>query len=161
MIFITTGTQEPFDRLIKAIDEIAPEISNFRIVAQVTSTTYTAKNIKLVGFLDPQEFKVLFSQASLIISHAGMGTILSALENDKPIIVMPRLLKYREHRNEHQLATAKRLDSLRYVHVAYDENELKSKVLSIIKNNSLAPLHRVGTFASQNLTTSIKKYINS
>jgi UDP-N-acetylglucosamine transferase subunit ALG13 len=161
MIFVTIGTQEPFDRLIKAVDEIAPLLGDIRIVAQVSNSTYVVRNLETVEFIGPKDFNSLFSSATLIISHAGMGTIISALEQEKPIIVMPRLLKYGEHRNEHQLATAKRFDYLSYVHVAYDEDELKNKVLMMFKNNSLLPLHRVGTFASQILTNSIREYINS
>jgi UDP-N-acetylglucosamine transferase subunit ALG13 len=156
MIFVTIGTQKPFDRLIRAIDELAPSLGNIRIVAQVSNTVQNVKNLETLSFIDPNEFNSIFSQADLIISHAGMGTILSALEKEKPIIVMPRLMKFKEHRNEHQLATAKRLDSLGYVHVAYNENELKKKVTEIIKGQTLNPLHKIGTYASTSLTNSIK-----
>ena len=88
MIFVTIGTQLPFDRLIKIIDELAPQL-NEEVVAQVYQCGFTPQNIKTVDFLAPDEFNTLFDKARLIISHAGMGTILSALQKDKPIIVFP------------------------------------------------------------------------
>src|SRR5215203_1840996 len=113
MIFLTIGTQEPFDRLLKAIDEIAPML-NTEIIAQVSKSTYVARNFKTFAFVSPIEFKTYFNQADLIVSHAGMGTIISALEGEKPILIMPRLARYREHRNDHQLATAAVFEKLNY-----------------------------------------------
>src|SRR5215217_2444665 len=111
MIFVTIGTQEPFDRLIKAIDELAP-LLNMDIVAQVSNTVIEVKNMKALTFIPPDEFDNYFQQASLIISHAGMGSIITALTMNKPIIVMPRLASLGEHRNEHQTATAKKFEKL-------------------------------------------------
>src|SRR4051812_19665164 len=98
MIFVTIGTQEPFDRLIKAIDELCPFVDQ-TIIAQVSKANYKVKNVKVFEFLQPREFDMYFKEASLIISHAGMGTIISALVNQKPIIVLPRLLELGEHRS--------------------------------------------------------------
>ena len=109
--------------------------------------------------MTPLEFEENMKKADLIISHAGMGTIISALVNLKPIIVMPRLLKYKEHRNEHQLATAKKLDTLGYITVAYDEEALYNKVLEMWPDN-LSLLHQVGKYASKSLLSSLQNYIN-
>ena len=158
MIFVTTGTQEPFDRLIIAIDEIAAHLPDVTFKVQAFAATYKPKNFKLTNFFSPAEFETYVQQSQLIISHAGMGTIISALVNSKPIIVMPRLMKYLEHRNEHQLATAKRLDGLKYVTVAYDAEELISTVLSSWPDN-LKSLHKVGLQASEELLDSLNNFI--
>jgi UDP-N-acetylglucosamine transferase subunit ALG13 len=158
MIFITTGTQEPFDRLVKVADELAAYLPEVPFKVQAFTSTYQAKNIEVVTFMTPLAFEQSLKQADLIISHAGMGTIISALVNLKPIIVMPRLLKFKEHRNEHQLATAKMLDTLKYVTVAYNEEELYSKVLDMWPDK-LNSLHQVGNFASPTLIDSLQKYI--
>ena len=86
MIFVTIGTQLPFDRLIRIIDNLAPQLDE-EIIAQVYKCGFTPKNIKTVDFFAPDEFNGPFDKARLIISHAGMGTILSALQKDKPIII--------------------------------------------------------------------------
>jgi len=159
MIFITTGTQEPFDRLVKVADEIAALLPGVPFKVQAFISVYKASNIEIINFMSPVEFEDNLKKASLIISHAGMGTIISALVNQKPIIVMPRLLKYKEHRNEHQLATARKLDELQYIDVAYDEKELQEKVLDMWPDK-LRCLHQVGKFASARLIDSLKGFID-
>jgi UDP-N-acetylglucosamine transferase subunit ALG13 len=158
MIFLTTGTQEPFDRLVKAVDEIAP-LLHTEIIAQISKTEYRAKNIETFAFASPSEFSTYFNKAELIISHAGMGTIISALQREKPILIMPRLAHYREHRNDHQLATARVFEKLHYVHVAFDEKELKTKLLSVFESR-LQPLHKIDQYASPELIASIKRFLS-
>ncbi|KAA9340719.1 glycosyltransferase [Adhaeribacter soli] len=160
MIFVTIGTQEPFDRLIKTVDEFAPELNGMPIVAQVFNSTYKARNMKTFDFLTPKEFEDYFQQASLIISHAGMGTIISALTIAKPIVIVPRQVKYHEHRNDHQMATAKRFEALGYVNVVYEEQHLKAKVLEMLQTNGQAK-HTIGNVASNNLIDSIRAFISS
>jgi len=157
MIFLTTGTQEPFDRLLKAVDEVAPSLGT-TIIAQVSRSAYVAKHFETFAFASPGDFNRYFNEAELIISHAGMGTIISALEREKPILIMPRLARYREHRNDHQLATAQVFQKLNYVHVAFDEAELKTKLLTVF-NSGLQPLHKIGKFASPELMGSIKSFL--
>jgi len=154
MIFVTIGTQAPFDRFIKIIDEVAPQI-NEEIVAQVYKCGFTPKNIKTVDFLAPDEFNNLFEKADLIISHAGMGTILSALQKHKPIIIFPRIAALGEHRNEHQLATAEKFKELGSVYVAMNEQELKELML----RKDLVPLHEIGAEASESLIQSLEEFI--
>lgn len=157
MIFVTTGTQLPFDRLVKAMDAIAPQLEGISFVAQIANSTYKAKNMKTLGFVSPHMFNTYFSQARLIVSHAGMGTIISALEQEKPIIVMPRLAELREHRNDHQLATAMAFEKLKFIQVAYNEMELKEKILKLWYGD-LKQLHKLGKHASEELINSLKHY---
>ena len=71
---------------------------------------------------------------------------------------MPRLIKYNEHRNEHQLATAEKMDALGYVDVAYDEHELKTKFLAMWPDN-LRTKSTIGSVASKGLIDSIYTFI--
>lgn len=160
MIFVTIGTQEPFDRLIKAVDDFAPQLQGIPIVAQVFNSTYKAKNLQTFDFLTPVEFENYFQQASLVISHAGMGTIISALVNAKPIVIVPRQVKYHEHRNDHQMATAKRFEALGYVNVIYDEQQLGNKVLEMVQTGNQAR-HTIGNIASASLISSIQTFIGA
>lgn len=155
MIFVTIGTQLPFDRLIKIIDELAPQL-NEEVIAQVYQCGFTPQNIKTIDFLAPDEFNTLYEKARLIISHAGMGTILSALQKEKPIIVFPRIAALGEHRNEHQLATARKFKEMGTVNVAMNEEELTSMLL---KGNH-ATHQRIGNSASPSLIQSIQKFID-
>lgn len=159
MIFITIGTQEPFDRLVKAMDEIALAFPNQEFIAQISNTLYKAKNLKTKTFLEPSEFNKLFEEAELIVSHAGMGTIITALQFGKPIIVMPRKSNLGEHRNDHQMATAKKMDNLGYIHVAYDELELKTLMDKGL--DGLPSLHVLGKWASPELVSSLKLLVDN
>ena len=155
MIFVTIGTQLPFDRLIKIIDEVAPQL-NEEIIAQVYQCGFVPKNIKTVDFLAPDEFNSLFDKARLIVSHAGMGTILSALQKGKPIVVFPRIAALGEHRNEHQLATARKFKESGIVNVAMDEGELRNLLL----RGDIHPLQQISNKASDSLIQSIMSFID-
>jgi UDP-N-acetylglucosamine transferase subunit ALG13 len=159
MIFITVGTQGPFDRLISIMDELAQELPEIQFVAQISESNYKVRHMKTFDFIGPTEFDKYFSAAKLIISHAGMGTVISALEYNKPIIIFPRSAALGEHRNEHQLATAKRLERLNYLHVAYDRDKLREKVLSLL-SGELNTLHCVGRYASSELIGSLQNFIS-
>lgn len=154
MIFVTTGTQEPFDRFLEIIDSLAPEIDE-ELVVQACSSAYTPHNYKLRGFIAPDEFNGIMERARLIVAHAGMGSILTAMQMRKPIIIFPRKASLGEHRNDHQMAMAHRMAELRYVHVAYDADDLRR----LLSDNGLQPLHSVGEFASESLVSSIADFI--
>ena len=113
MIFLTTGTQLPFDRLVRAVDDWAdaaqPGCGIFGQVLSSPNAPYAPRNFDTRARLAPAEYADIFGKARLIISHAGMGTILTALTEGKQICILPRQVQYGEHRNDHQLATAARL----------------------------------------------------
>ena len=129
MIFLTVGTQFPFDRLVKAVDEAVGENKcDEQIFAQVGVTFYFPRNFEAVSWLEKTLFDKRFSEADGIISHAGMGTITMALENRKPLLVMPRLRKYGEVVNDHQLAIARKFERLGHILVAYEAEDLPAKI---------------------------------
>lgn len=154
MIFATVGTQAPFDRFVMMLDKIAQEIGE-EVIAQTCKGKYKVKNIKTVEFLPPDEFNELFDKARIIVAHAGMGTIISALKMKKPIIIMPRIASWGEHRNDHQIATAMKLDELGYVYAAYDGKQLKELIIQ----KDLKPLCTIGKEASKTLINSLKEFI--
>lgn len=153
-IFCTVGTQMPFDRFVKAIDEVAPHLDD-KIIVQSFRDKYEPKNITMVDFLAPDEFNRLFGEARLIVAHCGMGTILNALTANKPIIVLPRLAKYGEHLNDHQLATAHKIAELGYAYVVESEEEMKKMIL----DHNIKPLKRLGDYASKQLIDEVCRVI--
>jgi len=155
MIFVTVGTQLPFDRLVRAVDEIAP-LSDEEIFAQTNGGTYMPRNIRCADCLSADEFDEMFRRARLIVSHAGMGTILTALAYRKPVVVMPRFAFLGEHRSEHQYATAVRMNEMRCVHAAYDSSQLRNLIL----DEDIRPLRDLGDMASDNLIRSLKDFIS-
>jgi UDP-N-acetylglucosamine transferase subunit ALG13 len=157
MIFVTVGSDVPFDRLVRVVDEWAGATGRTDVFAQISETDYKPTHLAYTNFLQPEEFARRFSSATIIISHAGMGTILSALQGGKPILVMPRKGSLGETRNEHQLATAKRLLELGKVNVAFDEAELR---LSLDRLDELKPRERITQFASEELLTALRDFVS-
>ena len=128
MIFVTVGSSMAFDRLVHAVDEWAGLRGRTDVFAQVGQSEYQPKNIRVVQFLDPPGFRELVRSASLIVAHAGMGSIITALEIGKPIVVMPRREHLGETRSDHQVATTKHFEHRPNIIVAHDETELPSKI---------------------------------
>lgn len=137
MIFVTIGTQIPFDRFIKIVDELA-ETMDEEFVVQALEGEYLPKNFKTVDFIAPDEFNDIIKKSRLIVAHAGIGSVLSAIDYEKPIIIFPRLVSLGEHRNDHQMATAMKINEKGYAYVAYDKKQLKdlmqNKDLKVLKS---------------------------
>ncbi len=101
MIFVATGTQFPFDRLIKYMDEWAAEHTE-NVFAQLGNGAYQPQHLAWKRFVSLDEYNDKIRQATVFISHAGMGNIISAKEHGVPIIVINRKVELGEHRNDHQ-----------------------------------------------------------
>lgn len=129
MIFITVGTQFPFDRLVKAFDEVVSR-NGFEeeIFAQIGNSSYRPQNFEAISSLEKKVFDKHICEASCIISHAGMGTITTALEHNKPLLVMPRLKKYGEVVNDHQVAIARKFEEFGHLLVAYNIEDLPDRI---------------------------------
>ena len=128
MIFLAVGTQFPFDRLVKALDDcLDTGIIDEEIFGQIGETTYKPRNFKAIDFLEKKEFDKTLTEASRVIGHAGIGIIRTAMENDKPLLVMPRLRKYHEVVHDHQVEIARKFEKLGHILVAYSEQELSAK----------------------------------
>lgn len=132
MIFLTVGTLFPFDRLVRAVDEaVAEGIIDQQVFAQIGRTNYPPKNIEYVEVIDKHTFDNKVAEANYIISHAGIGSITMALENDKPTLVMPRMKRFKEHVNDHQVATARKFEELGHVLVAYDVEDFPDSICKL------------------------------
>jgi UDP-N-acetylglucosamine transferase subunit ALG13 len=158
MIFATVGTQGPFDRLIRTIDGWAGANGRTEIFAQTGPSDYRSEHIRTKRFIDATEFRERVEAASLVISHAGMGSIITALELGKRIIVMPRLASLGEHRNDHQVATAKRFAEQGAITVAFTEQELIDKLDQL---QSLNETGRLTAQASPHLISAIRMFIGT
>lgn len=127
MILVTVGMQLGFDRLIAAMDAIAPGLG-MPVIAQTGKGTYRPKHMEVRRNIAPGEFEVLMSEARLIVSHAGIGTVLTAARCNRPLVLMPRRADRGEHRNDHQLATVRSLGERPGILIAMDESELPDRI---------------------------------
>lgn len=161
MIFVTVGTQLPFDRLIRAVDAWAGSVPGRDVFAQTGEGAYVPRNIRWSAHLHPAEFRNLLEQADFVVAHAGMGTILSALELGKPVVILPRQARYGEHRNDHQLATAARFENRPLIRVAYEESELPWILndLCRIGTQFANPSQRISESASPELIERLRTFI--
>lgn len=156
MIFVTVGAQMPFDRLIRAVDVWAANQRNVAIFAQIGAGGCRPTHCEWAERLGPREFRARAGDAELLVAHAGMGSILTALEFGRPIVVMPRLGSLGETRNDHQVATAKRMAALSGVSVAMDERELATRLDNRTVLSGGDPIAR---FASAELLATIRSMI--
>lgn len=104
MILVTLGTQDKdFSRLLKAIDkEIDKGVIKEKVIVQAGYTKYESKNMEIFDLLPTDEFNKLVDECDLLITHGGVGNILTAIKKNKPVIAAARLKKFKEHTNDHQ-----------------------------------------------------------
>lgn len=156
MILVTVGTQMPFDRLVRTIDEWAGSNRQVEAFAQIGQSSYRPKRLPWVHDLKPTDFQNRIESASVVVAHAGMGTILKAWELGKPILVMPRRADLGEHRNDHQVATARRFHAQGRIAVAFDEAELRRQLDALAQ---LRPTERITTQASTSLLNALANFV--
>ncbi len=115
--------------MVKAVDElVGRSVINEGVIAQVGNGKYIPKHMKIMDFCSPNEFSDLISKARLVISHAGVGTIIETVIQCKPIIVVPRCAELGEVDNDHQFNTAKQLETEGKILAAYEVSELPDKL---------------------------------
>lgn len=157
MIFVTVGAQMPFDRLVRAVDQWAGERGRDDVFAQIGLTDYSPSNIQWTPFLSTEEFKQRYEAAKVIIAHAGTGSIITALQLGKPILILPRRASFHETRNDHQVATSEQFRRFDSVVVAWDEKELIARLEDI---DNLRGRQAIEPFASRELMEAIWEFID-
>lgn len=169
MIFLTVGTQLPFDRLVAAVDAWAGGRGCGDLFGQIADpgpSGYRPKNFDWVADLDPAAFEARFRAATHIVAHAGMGTIIGALGQAKPLLVMPRRAHLGEQRNDHQLATVQRLCTRPGILAAFEPEEVAERMDALLACGSdeagqgaAADATTIAPFADKRLTDAIRAAI--
>ncbi len=158
MIFVVVGTQKfQFNRLLKKIDDLIENgIINDEVFAQVGNSDYRPQHYHYKQFIDKDEFEKIVDSCDILVTHSGVGTIISGINHDKPVIVCPRLKKYNEHVDDHQTEIAKTFSEMNYI-LACDENDDISLLLEKCKN------HKFEKYSSQKDTTIkvINEFLNT
>lgn len=158
MIFVCTGTQVyQFDRLTKKLDELVDDGTiTDKIFAQIGAAEYLPKNYEYKKFLNKEEFAEYEHQADIIISHGGTGALIGASKLGKNIIAVPRLAKYHEHVDDHQLQIVNVLEREGYVRAVYDIDDLE-KVINDALENPITKVYK----RESNVISIIEGYIDS
>lgn len=160
MIFFTIGTHEPFDRMVRAVDEWAGA-SGAEVFGQIPEfgeTGYVPRHFSHVTLLKPADFEEKVRASDFVVAHAGIGCIISALRNERPVLIMPRRGHLRETRNDHQYATAMRLKDTPGITVAVDENELPHR-LDALRATKASPGH-ISRWAEPRLVETVHRFIH-
>ena len=133
MILITLGTQDKsFTRILEKVEElIEKKVIKEEVIVQAGYTEYQSKNMKIFDYVSKEELEKYIEKASFIITHAGVGTIFDCLKKNKKIIAVPRLSKYKEHNNDHQLQIVEEFSKEGFILPVYEMNELEDALKKI------------------------------
>ena len=117
MILVLLGTNDKkFTRLLDAIDsQIKNKKIKDKVIVQAGCTDYKSDNMEIFDLIDKEKLDKLVDEADIIITHAGVGSILGALEKNKKVIAAARLSKYNEHTNDHQVEILKEFKERGYI----------------------------------------------
>lgn len=158
LIFVTLGTQDkPFNRLLEAL-EYQIDLGNIKedVIVQAGLTKYESAKMKIFNLVSHDEFEKYIKEARIVITHGGVGSIITALKHEKKVIAAPRLAQYGEHVNDHQLQILKCFEKKGYILPLYDFNDF-DKVLKNIEGFSSQKY--ISNSASFNIF--VEKLINS
>jgi len=157
MIFVTVGSQKfQFNRLLKKIDELIESGAiNEEVFAQVGVSDYKPNNYEYVDFMKQEEFNDKINEAKIVITHAGTGVIVNSVKKEKKVIGVPRLSKYGEHVDDHQVQLIKEFDNLNFIEPCYEIDDLDEKIRNV--NNKVFNKYVSNTDA---IITSVKEYID-
>lgn len=133
MILVTCGTQQQqFTRLFEYVEQLNIDDE---VIMQLGHTQF---NTRHQSYDFSTSFEEDIKRADIIITHGGVGTIMNGLLNNKKVIVVPRLSKYNEHVDDHQLEITNKLTNLGYIYSANSFEELK-KLMDNIDQLSFKP----------------------
>ena len=140
MIFVTVGSQKfQFNRLLKKLDDlIEEEIIKEPTFAQTGVSDYIPKHYDHEAFLNREEFSARLDACDIVITHGGTGVIIGAVKKGKKVIAVPRLAKYGEHVDDHQLQLLHQFDELGIIDACYDLDKLGDDYRSL-ENRQFVP----------------------
>ena len=158
MIFITTGSRSfQFNRLLEAVD-IAIENGTITedVFAQIGSSSYKTKHYESVEFLDHEKFNEQMHNCDIVLTHGGTGVIVNAVKMGKRVVAVPRLAKYHEVVDDHQIQLVQAFEKLEMVTACYDCREI-GEAIEKAKNKKIRP-YKSNT---QTIIDSINAFINN
>ena len=155
MIYVTVGTMFlDFPRLIHAMDAIARDTGE-RVIIQTGMGNTLPQHCEHFAFKPREEILEIQRNARVVVCHAGIGCVSDALRMQRPLIVAPRLKRFNEHMNDHQLELARAVEARGWGRVIHDVSELPQACA-----NPLAA-HEHYEPASGPLIADIKAFVNS
>lgn len=158
MIFVTLGSQKfQFNRLLTEIDKLIEEGNiEEEVFAQIGYSDYKPKNYKYKEFLDRDEFSSVMKKCDKVITHGGTGAIISAIKQGKKVIAIPRLKKFDEHVDDHQLQIVEEFKKMNFIESTIDVKYLKELLNRLQEFNPRSYISN-----TRNIAESIVNFIDS
>jgi UDP-N-acetylglucosamine transferase subunit ALG13 len=157
MIFVTIGSMFPFDRMIRAMDDWAAAQPGEEILAQIGAGRFEPRHMAWVRRLERPDYAATIAGARLVVAHAGVGSVVSAGEQGKPIVVLPRRAALGEHTSDHQVETVGWLRGKPGIHVAGTEAELPASIAAAAA--AAASGERIAPTADPDFIARIRRFI--
>lgn len=167
MIFITLGSQKfQFNRILKEVDRLIEEgVITEPVFAQIGNSDYEPVNYSFKRFLNREEFAQKQLECDIVITHGGTGAIIGALKKGKKVIAVPRLAKYGEHVDDHQLQLLHQFDEMHLIEPCYDIEHLDEAYKNLFTNtynkyvsNTKAVIHCLDDIITNDIAASKRSH---
>lgn len=159
-IFVSVGSMMPFDRLVRTMDAWAAANPAVPVLIQIGKGSFEPAHAQWVRKLPLPEYQARVADCALFVAHCGMGSIITAIEAGKPILMLPRLADLGEHNTDHQLATAKHVGIRPGLHVAADADDLMRRASALLGVHADAPAP-IASHADPAFTARIRAFIET
>ena len=134
-VLVSLGTQkQQFTRILRLIEN-SDELKCAEILVQAGHTKYKSDRMNIIEFMNQEGFNIALNDADIVICHGGVGTIFSALKSGKKVLAVPRLAKYDEHVDDHQLEICRELQKEGYILYLNDSEIFDDKVRELLSTN--------------------------
>jgi UDP-N-acetylglucosamine transferase subunit ALG13 len=157
VIFVTIGSMFPFDRMIRAMDDWAAAAPGEEVLAQIGAGAFEPRHMTWVRRLERPDYAARIAGARIVVAHAGVGSIVSAGEQGKPIVVLPRRAALGEHTSDHQVETVGWLRGKPGIHVAATEADLPACIAAAA--SAAASGERIAPTAAPDFIARIRRFI--
>lgn len=155
-IFLTVGSMLPFDRLVLAMDDWARLNPSAEVFSQIGQGGTAPSHMEHVAMVGPAAYRKHFAAADLVVSHVGMGTVITAAELGKPLVLLARKPELQEVTSNHQVATASWLCQRPGVLIAQTVSDIPDL---IAKSVITAGVSNIGTDSRKELLEAIRNFI--
>jgi len=158
-VFASVGSMFAFDRFARALDDWAAAHPQVRVLVQIGSGAYEPRHAAFVRMMPPALYQQRIAEARLFVAHAGMGSIIAAIQAGKPLLMMPRRFDLGEHTTDHQFATLAKFAGRDGLHTATSVEELHAKIDALLADGGVAPAP-IDPFAAPDFTKRIAAFIH-
>jgi UDP-N-acetylglucosamine transferase subunit ALG13 len=158
-LFASVGSMFPFDRLVESIDDWAARHPEIPVLIQIGDGKYEPRHAPFVRMMPPATYQACIRGARLFVAHAGMGSIISAIQCGRPLLMLPRLKAKGEHTTDHQLATIANIGRRDGLYVAMSVDEMYAQIDALLATEA-APPAPISPYASDELIGHVRAFIH-